>query len=105
MIIEELHKKSSFENNMNELMEKYTITDSVFSNKDGKAVENVTGYFVKENEFEDLPEAMKKFNSYEQSVRIMENKKFQTGKVYKTYESCPEGSSILDLDNMTELSK
>ena len=96
-IQEQIVKKHQFVEGLECIMDKYTIEDSVFKNGNGKVLEVCKGYFEVVNEYDTLTEAIKYMDNNEHAIRIMENKKFQIGKVHQFISECESGQ-IFDLE-------
>lgn len=94
--IEIMHLKESFFDGLSNIMEKYNVDNCVFSM--GKELYEVTkGYFVVENEYDNMEDVMKNYN-LSKGVRIINNKTFQIGTVYEHLSQCPADSTILDIE-------
>lgn len=95
--IERENIQESFKNGLNNIMDKYTVENSVFGLVNGRVVEAVRGYFVEEKEYDSIDEAM---NDFGKAIRIQGNKKFITGTIYESIAKCPKDQKILDLDTL-----
>lgn len=93
--IENIRLKESFNDGLNNLMDKYNIEDSIFI-YNGSVKEVTNGYFVESKEFDNLKDAI---NNYDinMGIRIMENERFQIGYIYNQLSQCPKDSHILDI--------
>ncbi|MBR5297829.1 MAG: hypothetical protein IKU29_08210 [Parabacteroides sp.] len=87
IIHEQLIEKSGFVNDISELLENYTIEDSIFENKGGMAIEVWRGYFEKTAEYSQLSEAIDNMQC-KQVLRIVNNKLFQIGNIYQSISEC-----------------
>ena len=96
---------SDYKAGLNNLMDKYTIEDSVFVYRNGQLFEAVAGYFVTKGEFENIDEAVRdcwgNFNCM--GVRIENNEKFTSGWIKKTILECGEDSKVFDIERLTEV--
>lgn len=97
LIQERLMRKNSFIEGLNNIMEKYTIEDSVFSYENSHLMEVCKGYFELDCEYESLTEAMKEMDIDNQSIRIINNDTFQVGSVRRFISECGEGK-VFDLE-------
>ena len=100
--VEALRVKDNFRTSICNLMEKYTIEDSVFTLKNGFLHEVVDGYFVTENEYHSLDEAVAACDLTTMGVRVMGNV-FQTGKLYTRLTECEEGKKVFDLKRLEDI--
>ena len=99
--VEALRTKENFKAAIENLMEKYTIEDSVFVLKNGFLHEAVEGYFNVDYVYDSLDKAISECDSNNLVIRVMNNKVFQTGKLYSTLSECKEDASVLDLYRLT----
>ena len=95
LVKEALQYKESFKESLTTLTDKYLVENSTFS-FNGSLNEVVNGYFVVENEYDSLIEAMGNLTPGE-SVRIINNDKFQIGGVYEKLSDTPEDKTVIDL--------
>ena len=96
--LEILHLKENFNDGVSSLMEKYNIEDSIFVINNGSVKELTKGYFVIENEYDNIDDAIRNCNINTQGIRVVENKKFTTGTIYYNLSKCPKGANILDIE-------
>ena len=97
MIKESLEMKENFRKGLSVLIDKYLVEDSILSYDGVKIRDNKTGYFVVENEYQSLEDAMKNFD-LNNSIRIIENEIFQVGKVYDKLSSIKnKDNKIIDI--------
>ena len=111
LIREGLAIREAFKENIKSFMEKYTIEDNYFgpsyrispnSIKESQSmVEYTQGYFVFEHEYTDIDNAISNM-SLDQSIRIIENKRFQIGKIYEKLSDA-KGDKIIDITNNTQI--
>ena len=99
--VESLRAKENFKMAIENLMEKYNIEDSVFILKNGFLYEAVEGYFNVDFVYDSLDKAISESDINTMAIRVMNNKIFQTGKLYKTLSECSENSQVLDLYCLT----
>lgn len=96
--IERENLLESFEEYMNDLMDKYTIEDGVFSmSKSNAVVEAVRGYFVENNEYDNIRKSLEDAGN---AIRVINNEKFVSGTIYENLNSCPQDKKILDLQTL-----
>lgn len=100
LVKEGIELANSFKENLNDIMDKYLIEDSIFVYRDNKVFEATSGYFEVLKEFDNLNEAVKycmqDFNNM--GIRIMNNNKFISGKVRKNISECNNDNQIFDID-------
>jgi hypothetical protein len=98
LIRENLAVRDTFKANLEAFMDKYMVEDSFFTPSKkvlGEMVENVKGYFVFEHEYNTFNEAISNMN-HESTIRIIENKRFQIGKVYERLSEA-KGDRVIDI--------
>ena len=100
--VEALRAKDNFRTAIERLMEKYNIEDSVFVLKNGFLHEAVEGYFVTENNFDNLSEAVSACDINTMGVRVMGNV-FQTGKIHTKLSECSEDKKVFDLKRLEDI--
>lgn len=100
--VEMFEAKNSFKTAIESLMEKYNIEDSVFIFNKGMMHEVVNGYFVVENEYNNISEAISNCNISTMGVRIMGNK-FQIGTIHNKIAECESNKPIFDLTRLEEI--
>ena len=93
---EQIIQKHGFMEGLENIMEKYTIEDSVFKYGNRCVMEVCKGYFELESEHESLVEAMKVADACK-CIRIINNEKFQVGSVRQFISECGEGQ-VFDLE-------
>lgn len=98
LIRENLEMKSNFKNAIENILEKYNIKDNIFT-WNGWLTEPTRGYFVVNEEVEDLNEAISKGDA----IRIIENNKFQAGIIYFNINDCPKDKTIINIENLQEI--
>lgn len=101
--VETMRAKDNFRTAIEQLMEKYNIEDSVFVLKNGFMHEVVEGYFVTENEYTDLAEAMSNCDINTMGIRII-GESFQTGKIYSRLSECADtNKKVFDLKRLEDV--
>lgn len=95
--IEILHLRENFNDTLTELLEKYNIHDNIFMVNQGECMEVTRGYFVLLEEYQDLSEAIKNCDVFNQGIRIINNSTFQVGNIYSNLNSCPKDTSIYNI--------
>lgn len=101
LVKEALQYKESFKECLSDLVNKYMVENSTFS-FNGSLKEEVNGYFVVENEYNTLDEAMSNFTPG-QLVRVVENKKFQIGTVSEKLSNTSNEKIVIDLSTGSEV--
>ena len=99
--VEILKAKDNYRSAIEDLMEKYNIEDSVFVFKNGSLYEATEGYFNVDSVYDSLTRAISESDINTMAIRVMNNKIFQTGKLYKTISECSEDSQVFDLYCLT----
>lgn len=101
--VETMRVKDNFRTAIEQLMEKYNIEDSVFVLKNGFMHEVVEGYFVTENEYTDLAEAMSNCDINTMGIRVI-GESFQTGKIYSRLSECADtNKKVFDLKRLEDV--
>lgn len=100
--IEVIRAKDNFRSAIEQLMEKYNIEDSVFVIKNGFMHEVVEGYFVTENEYSSLSEAVSACNINTMGVRVIGNS-FQVGKICSRLSECEDNKKVFDLKRLEDI--
>jgi hypothetical protein len=98
LVRENLAVRDAFKSNIEELMEKWMIEDSYFTPSTkvlGEAEEVVKGYFVFEHEYNTFNEAVSNMTQG-YTIRIINNQRFQIGKVYEKLSEA-EGDRVIDI--------
>ena len=101
--VENLKAKDNYRSAIEDLMEKYNIEDSVFVFKNGSLYEATEGYFNVDSVYDSLTRAISESDINTMAIRVMNNKIFQTGKLYKTISECSEDSQVFDLYCLTSV--
>jgi hypothetical protein len=97
--IEKLQEKDSFRIALENLMDKYTIEDSVFIFRNGNMREVVEGYFVTTNEYVDIAEAISDCDIKTMGIRVMGDK-FQVGTIHARISECANDKTVFDLQRL-----
>lgn len=101
--VETMRAKDNFRTAIEQLMEKYNIEDSVFVLKNGFMHEVVEGYFVTENEYTNLAEAMSNCDINTMGIRII-GESFQTGRIYSRLSECADtNKKVFDLKRLEDI--
>lgn len=95
-ILEDREYKCNFLESLQNLMNKYTIEDSVFSYS-GKLNEITNGYFEIDSEYSTIEEAIGNYKNG-MGIRIINNESFQLGKLCKFISECDKEKSIMDIN-------
>lgn len=100
--VEALRAKDNFRVAIEQLLEKYNIEDSVFVMKNGTLYEAVDGYFVVENNYESLNEAVSNCDMRCMGIRVLGGI-FQTGKIHNQISECEQGKRVFDLSRLEDV--
>lgn len=104
LIREAIAIASNYRERLENLMEKYTIEDSVFA-YNGEVLEVTQGYFVVKSTHTDLKEAIRECNGdfLNNGIRIINNKEFVVGEIRKKFMDCDKESKIFDINRLTDI--
>ena len=97
--IENIQVKNNFKSALENLLEKYTIEDSVFMWTNKGLQEVVEGYFVSDNEYNTLSEAISACDITKMGIRITGNV-FNVGSIHTRISECDENKSVFDLKRL-----
>lgn len=100
--VEAFQAKNQFKSAIAQLMEKYNIEDSVFVFCNGSMHEVVEGYFVTENNYDSLDEAISACNVNTMGIRIM-GTKYQTGTIHNKISECSADKQVFDLKRLEDV--
>ena len=105
IVREQLAIREAFKDDIKSFMDKYMVEDSYFGPskcismqviKEGDStVEYTRGYFVFEHEYTDVDEAISNM-SLHHVLRIIENKRFQVGKIFEKLSEA-QGERVIDI--------
>ena len=98
LIRESLALKEGFRNSISNIMDKYTIEDSVFTWKNG-LYECTDGYFEVISEHTTLEEAIKETTSAS-GIRVINNENFQVGIIRNRISECDDSNKVFDLKRL-----
>lgn len=98
--VEALQYKDKFRIALEQLMDKYTIEDSVFVFKNNTVHEATEGYFEVEKEFDNLTSAISECNINTMGIRITSNNTFSIGTLKRTISECNHDKKVFDLDRL-----
>ena len=99
LIKEAITLKNSLKDSISNIMEKYTIEDSVFSWKKG-LLECTDGYFEVISEHDTLEAAISESNVYIHSIRVINNNNFQVGVIHSLISECNKDNKVFDLKRL-----
>lgn len=100
LIKESLALKENFKNSILNIMDKYTIEDSVFMWQNG-LYECTDGYFEVISEHTNLDEAIKEATFMPTSgIRIINNDNFQIGVIRNKISECDNSNKVFDLKRL-----
>lgn len=100
LIKESIAIKEAARTSLNNLMNKYTIEDSVFAFRNGMMYECTDGYFEVINEYDNVNEAVKNTDIKSQSIRVINNTTFQVGNVHTILTECDADNKVFDLNRL-----
>lgn len=97
LIRESLALKESFRDSISNIMDKYTIEDSVFTWRNG-LYECTDGYFEVISEHTNLDDAVKNADcTLTSGIRVINNEQFQVGMVHNRISECDNSNKVFDL--------
>lgn len=100
--VEALRAKDNFRAAVEQLMEKYTIEDSVFVLKNGFIHEVVNGYFEVDQEFDNISKAISACDINTMGVRVVKDR-FYTGKIHNRLSECAADKKVFDLSRLEDI--
>jgi hypothetical protein len=100
LIKEAIALKESAMLSLNNLMDKYTIEDSVFTFNNGLMYECTDGYFEVVNEYDNISEAVRNTDIKTQAIRVINNSSFQVGMVHSILSECSADNKVFDLKRL-----
>ena len=105
LIKESLVMASDYREGLENLMEKYTIEDSVFIYMNGMVHEATQGYFVEKSKHTNLIEAIRNCNGnfHNLGIRVINNKEFVVGEIKKNLVECDKDSTVFDINRLTDI--
>ena len=98
LVRENLAVRDTFKANLESFMDKWMVEDAYFTPSKtilGEAEENKKGYFVFEHEYNNFNEAISNMTG-NQTIRIIENKRFQIGQVFERLSEA-KGDKVIDI--------
>lgn len=100
-----INAKNNFKQSLEQLIEKFDIEDSVFVYAGNVAgmKEIVEGYFVIDAEYDNINEAMSSCDITTMGIRIIENDKFQVGKINALITECEKDKKVFDLKRLKDV--
>lgn len=100
LIRESLAIKEGFRESISNIMDKYTIEDSVFTWRNG-LYECTDGYFEVISEHTSLDEAIKNVTcTLTSGIRVINNEQFQVGTVHNRISECDNSNKVFDLKRL-----
>lgn len=105
LIKESLAMANDYREGLENLMDKYTIEDSVFMYKRNMAQEVTNGYFIEKSKHDTLLEAVRNCNcEFEKyGIRIINNKEFVVGEIKQKLSECCETDKVFDINQLIEV--
>ena len=96
IMLENLAIRDAFKTSIESFMDKYIIEDSYFGISQKKSLDEYNkGYFVFEHEYDNINDAIINMTP-NHVIRIIENKRFQIGKIYEKLSEAI-GDRIIDI--------
>ena len=102
MINEMIQARNEFKSVLEEIMDKYNVEDSIFTYTNNRVVEVVDGYFVPQNEYSTVEEAINNCG-VNMGIRIQNNKNFVVGNIYEMLSMCQNSSNVLNINKLEEI--
>lgn len=105
LIREALEIANDYREGLENLMEKYTIEDSVFVYVGGMVHEATQGYFVEKSKHTTLLEAIRGCNGNFGGcgIRVINNKEFVVGEIKRNLVDCDKDSTVFDINKLTDI--
>lgn len=105
LIREALAVANDYREGLENLMEKYTIEDSVFIYMNGMVHEATQGYFVEKSKYTDLMEAIRHCNGNFSGlgIRVINNEEFVVGEIKRHLVECDQNSKVFDINKLTDI--
>ena len=105
LIKESIELMNDYKSGLENLMNKYTIEDSIFVYNNGMVHEATQGYFVETSKHDNILEAIKSCNNDFSSngIRIIENKEFIVGHIKKNLVECSQDNKVFDINRLTDI--
>lgn len=98
--LERIDLLEAFKQDLNYLMDKFIIENSVFGvNRNGRSTEITTGYFIVDESFDNINDCIRGLKP-NQFIQIENNDKFSTGTVEYNLFNCPTDKQVLDLETL-----
>lgn len=102
LIREACELANGYKDGLMNLMEKYTIEDSIFVYRNGQIYEATKGYFECVAEYDNVYEAIRecwgKFGTM--GIRIINNDHFEAGNIHQFLNECSKEHKVLCIDNL-----
>lgn len=99
-LIESLDRYKTY---VNDFLEKYSTDDITFGIMNSHPTELIEGYFIKESEYDTLEEAYSNMRIWH-AIRIVDECKFQLGRVCKSVSDIYEGAEyVINLKTLKEI--
>lgn len=101
--VENLQLKNKFKDAITHLMEKYNIEDSVFTFYNNSLHEVVDGYFVTNESYDNLDDAISNCDKNgNMCIRVIGNN-FQVGSIHNKIAECDTNKKVFDLKRLQEV--
>lgn len=102
LIREACELANNYRDGLVNLMEKYTIEDSIFVYRNGQVFEATKGYFEIVKEYDNIADAIRECwgNFGAMGIRIINNTKFEVGILRNMLSECSKEKKVLCIDNL-----
>lgn len=100
--IEDMRNKGLFAKQLQGIVEKYNVKDTVFGRFGSECRELASGYFVATKTFESLQDAIRQMNG-SQAIRIVENDTFIVGDVYSSLCECEDCEHVFNIEFLEDV--
>jgi hypothetical protein len=105
MIREACELANNYRDGLVNLMEKYTIEDSIFVYRNGQVFEATKGYFEVTKEYDNIADAVREcwgnFNTM--GIRIVNNERFEAGVIRQFLSECSKDNKVMCIDNLESI--
>lgn len=96
---------NNYKDSIDNLMEKYTIEDSIFVYRDNELFEAVKGYFIPVKQYDNLADAVRECwgNFHCMGIRVENNEKFTAGRIKNLISECTSDERVFDIEKLVDL--
>lgn len=102
MIRESIEIANDYKDSLISLMDKYNIEDGIFIYKNHQTFEVTRGYFVENNEYNNIKDAIIACSGdFEHNgIRIINNQRFIVGNIKMMLSECSKDTKIFDIHQL-----